>query len=730
MPKTEDLLKSSNWEARLAEARARRAAVLADREAPKPPRQKPWTDSVEAPVLSADDLPDERDLAKRPNKPSAPNEDVRARRAAHLSLAASSDAVRTDGPRIETLRRATGRPPRAGLPDLAPADPPSATEAPRAQPEIAQENVSVAAASRMPRWSAMAAVVCALALIPVPLADADFARVPHVPAPLPGVAPSFATAVAVPVAPDRVQATGPRLTTAPAWRAPHHAPVVFFPPEVRPDAVARARVDGPVAIEVAAQMRTPARPDIGGTSGAPDVIYPVAMSAPPAKPAGHDNVDGGPRVQSDDKAKEAARIQVARAVPPSALFEAPGLSGAVADELVTLLPATFARVEWAPAPRQSITVYAYQSPRIETDTALIENVRVQLQALSVPVGTQTLDLAMAQPDVTVVARPEPVSVRPEAAAKDAAPAMEAAPDPVPVFAELDVTVLMPEQGNERALEEAVARVTTEGNTLLSAKKVPHTISATQVRYFHDEDRASAEALALSMGAALRDFTDLSPSPPAGRAELWLSGEGAPPKPVRVVRAPRPSVAAPAPQPQPVVTARQSLLERLLSGDSRRSTGTRFATREDDNDDRRRVAVSVGSTGGTSAGGAGASTGDGSTGTGGTDPAPGPGDTGSAGGGDTGSTGDSGSTGTGGTDTGGSTGGTDTGGSTGGSDTGGGTGGTDTGGTDTGGSDTGGSDTGSSDTGSSDTGGSDTGGSGDSGGSDAGGSDDSGGSDVD
>ncbi|WP_299819921.1 hypothetical protein [uncultured Jannaschia sp.] len=61
------------------------------------------------------------------------------------------------------------------------------------------------------------------------------------------------------------------------------------------------------------------------------------------------------------------------------------------------------------------------------------------------------------------------------------------------------------------------------------------ISSTQVRFYHESDRAAAEAVAASTSTAfdgaavaVRSFTDAGARPPEGFLEVWLQGEGAPP----------------------------------------------------------------------------------------------------------------------------------------------------------------------------------------------------------
>lgn len=57
----------------------------------------------------------------------------------------------------------------------------------------------------------------------------------------------------------------------------------------------------------------------------------------------------------------------------------------------------------------------------------------------------------------------------------------------------------------------------------SAAPSPFSISQTQVRFYHLEDRAGAELVARIAGGVARDFTGHQPAPPSGTLELWLAG---------------------------------------------------------------------------------------------------------------------------------------------------------------------------------------------------------------
>ena len=172
-----------------------------------------------------------------------------------------------------------------------------------------------------------------------------------------------------------------------------------------------------------------------------------------------------------------------------------------------------------------------------------------LASLDVP-GTD------APPGATPIA---PVPTGTEAAAE--APAL---PEPLSL---LRVTVLVPESRDRAAADGLVEDLEARGHTIGSVKVVNLKISERNLRYYHEEDGAEAARLAEAYGARLRDFTNFRPSPSEGTVEIWLAGEGLgveePPQPPP---APQVQVQQVAPVPRVIIVQRQpSLLERLTGG---------------------------------------------------------------------------------------------------------------------------------------------------------------------
>ncbi|GFE65339.1 hypothetical protein [Litoreibacter roseus] len=56
-------------------------------------------------------------------------------------------------------------------------------------------------------------------------------------------------------------------------------------------------------------------------------------------------------------------------------------------------------------------------------------------------------------------------------------------------------------------------------------RVPFTISANHVRYYHAQDAEVAERIATLIDGTARDFTDFRPQPSEGRVEVWMAGGG-------------------------------------------------------------------------------------------------------------------------------------------------------------------------------------------------------------
>lgn len=140
---------------------------------------------------------------------------------------------------------------------------------------------------------------------------------------------------------------------------------------------------------------------------------------------------------------------------------------------------------------------------------------------------------------------EPVPAVPEIAATPVTPPAPETPAPASI-ASARISVNYPASAAQTA-NAIAATLRASGAGATTVVPVGFSVSASNVRYYHAEDRAAAEAVAAVVGATgpveTRDFTDFRPSPLPGIIEIWLSGQGA----AAPARAPQAN-AAPAPAP--------------------------------------------------------------------------------------------------------------------------------------------------------------------------------------
>lgn len=118
--------------------------------------------------------------------------------------------------------------------------------------------------------------------------------------------------------------------------------------------------------------------------------------------------------------------------------------------------------------------------------------------------------------------------------------------------------------------EIAAALRAAGAGAANAVPVGFSVSSTNVRYYHAQDRPAAEALAeLASGAGpveTRDFTNFRPQPLPGIVEIWLSGAGSSGGGTATVRAPVTTTRTTARPPAPTASARDleaEEVERML-----------------------------------------------------------------------------------------------------------------------------------------------------------------------
>jgi hypothetical protein len=163
------------------------------------------------------------------------------------------------------------------------------------------------------------------------------------------------------------------------------------------------------------------------------------------------------------------------------------------------------------------------------------------------------------------------SVAPPVAPAETAPApvetAETAPPEAPAAADLlnsaRISLNYPTTAARTATELAAA-LRAAGAGEANVVPVGFSVSATNIRYYHSEDRAAAEAVATLVGATgpveTRDFTNFRPSPLPGIIEVWLSGQSAaaPPRPTTP-----PAQSAPTATTRPGRDLQAEEVERLL-----------------------------------------------------------------------------------------------------------------------------------------------------------------------
>ena len=86
-----------------------------------------------------------------------------------------------------------------------------------------------------------------------------------------------------------------------------------------------------------------------------------------------------------------------------------------------------------------------------------------------------------------------------------------------------IIVNAPNSVPDPVVSDAEGAIATLGLPMRPVRRVAFRVSWTQVRYFKDDDVEVARALADVLGAELRDFTTMRPSPPAGVIEVYIAG---------------------------------------------------------------------------------------------------------------------------------------------------------------------------------------------------------------
>ncbi len=156
---------------------------------------------------------------------------------------------------------------------------------------------------------------------------------------------------------------------------------------------------------------------------------------------------------------------------------------------------------------------------------------------------------LSQPDIPALAMsaPEPPALGAPLVITMANGAIEA------MMSARRVTVLAPPSLADADVSGAADQLRTAGFTVRDPVRVAVSVKANHVRYYHADDRETAEVLAARVSAEARDFTKSGNRPPEGTIELWLQGSApkvAKAKPQKAAKATRNAVASPAPRVAP------------------------------------------------------------------------------------------------------------------------------------------------------------------------------------
>ena len=459
IPSIEDLLTSSNWEDRLAEARARRERVLAGARS-------------EAPVVRLPRVEDTPAAGPRPGTTDAKASDPAPR------PRTSNDGAPGFGP---------------GRTGLGPPSPAGAE-----LDEGAPPNLLSLHGSQRPADGAASAAMAEIVARPTPRrvpaevpAPPPVPRAAPAPAPIPLVPRWRADAAPSPADPARIAtATPPK----PRWRGPILGGGLGLCLGL---AIGLGFAVG--AWYANSDLTDPARPAPGGTE-----VETVAIATPPptASPA-----DPQAPLSSAEAPTGPATPAVVEDLPqpgPSAR-SVPGVGSAPpAAGDPDVAPA---RPEPAPA-----VAAAVEPPQPPTSVAVGEGPAVAPLALP---GGRGSSIVAVPPEAPTSERDVPV------AAADPLPAQEPRPAPSDGVRRT-VYIHAPTALPDGAVAEIAAALGAAGFAVSTPIRVGFDVGADHVRFYHAEDAEAARGLARTLDGTARDFTGYRPAPAAGTIEVWLA----------------------------------------------------------------------------------------------------------------------------------------------------------------------------------------------------------------
>ena len=275
------------------------------------------------------------------------------------------------------------------------------------------------------------------------------------------------------------------------------------------------------------------------------VVQPTASSTPPAAPMvdlGAGLLGGVGPVQPDIPAI-ANVVTVAAAYPPTPL-------GATASVDHPPLPISLP----APRPDPASLPLAFAATGTEDWGAAALPVVLGSPSQSTPTAALAAPVADGAPEPLA----SPAALVLEIASADVTQTL-VAPQRISIFAPPSLT--------DTDAQATATMLQTAGFNVADPGRVSLTVRSDQVRFYHEEDRATAMLLADKVAGLARDFTGADNRPPMGTVELWLKGTAAsapaakPVKHHKAARAPR--VAAQDPQ---IRILRDQIVRQLQNGD--------------------------------------------------------------------------------------------------------------------------------------------------------------------
>jgi hypothetical protein len=276
---------------------------------------------------------------------------------------------------------------------------------------------------------------------------------------------------------------------------------------------------------------TPPLPGAAASDSAPgEVPAPPAASVPRGDPVPSAMLDAPPT----------------RNLPSAEAGALPAMPGPVAAAMTD--PSRIAALPQPGSDGLSVPAVQVGSPRVSVDTVVATPDGVPGEEASGFVTPRLASLDATLPGFAAA----PDLAGPPAAGS--APDVDAAaPEPLPAEPVGTGTVFFHAPDTVAAsLVEREASLVAEATGLSTSVKEPvsFTISSSNVRYFHPEDREAAAAVAEALSARLRDFTDFEPAPDVGTIEVWLEGEPEAAEAASVA----PAAVEPAPPPPPPAAA--------------------------------------------------------------------------------------------------------------------------------------------------------------------------------